>query len=223
VFERFTISTRLAVLSAQKEARRLRHRQIATPHLLLALLQTGPGQTGDILRSHGVDAEAVERELRALLDHNPKADLDDAQVLAALGINVAHLRATIEANFGQGALDRVLDDNGRHRLLTRLADLISGRLTHRRRGRTHHDEVATLRIAGGRPVRNPRFSSTAKKALELSLREAIRLGDRSIDSDHLLLGLLRCGNGGAAAVLSALGTDTAALRAEIKSRHRRSA
>jgi ATP-dependent Clp protease ATP-binding subunit ClpA len=40
----------------------------------------------------------------------------------------------------------------------------------------------------------PRFSKGAKKALELSLREAIRLGDGFIGTEHLLLGLVRTGD-----------------------------
>jgi len=40
----------------------------------------------------------------------------------------------------------------------------------------------------------PRFSRAAKKCLELSLREAVRLGDNFIGSEHLLLGLIRSGD-----------------------------
>ena len=40
----------------------------------------------------------------------------------------------------------------------------------------------------------PRFSKDAKKALELSLREAIRLGDGFIGTEHVLLGLIRTGD-----------------------------
>jgi ATP-dependent Clp protease ATP-binding subunit ClpA len=40
----------------------------------------------------------------------------------------------------------------------------------------------------------PRFSPGAKKVLELSLREAIRLGDGFIGTEHVLLGLIRSGD-----------------------------
>ena len=55
------------------------------------------------------------------------------------------------------------------------------------------------------------FSKEAKKTLELSLREAIRLKDRSIGTEHILLGILRAEGEGHAA-LRALGVDVAALR-----------
>jgi ATP-dependent Clp protease ATP-binding subunit ClpA len=40
----------------------------------------------------------------------------------------------------------------------------------------------------------PRFSRAGKKVLELSLREAIRLGDGFIGTEHVLLGLVRTGD-----------------------------
>jgi ATP-dependent Clp protease ATP-binding subunit ClpA len=49
------------------------------------------------------------------------------------------------------------------------------------------------------------FTPRAKKALELSLREAVALGDHFIRAEHLLLGLLREGDGVAARILAAKG------------------
>jgi hypothetical protein len=54
------------------------------------------------------------------------------------------------------------------------------------------------------------ISPDGKKALELSLREALRLGDRKIDDGHVLLGVLR--EGGANELLRSVGADPAALR-----------
>ncbi|BCJ55604.1 hypothetical protein Asp14428_70790 [Actinoplanes sp. NBRC 14428] len=48
--------------------------------------------------------------------------------------------------------------------------------------------------------------------LELSLREALRLKHNFIAPEHILLGLLREGNGLAAQILSANGVDFTALR-----------
>jgi ATP-dependent Clp protease ATP-binding subunit ClpA len=53
----------------------------------------------------------------------------------------------------------------------------------------------------------------AKKTLALALREAVHLGDASIGSEHLLLGLIREGRGTAAAILVDAGLDLDALRA----------
>jgi ATP-dependent Clp protease ATP-binding subunit ClpC len=51
------------------------------------------------------------------------------------------------------------------------------------------------------------FTAPAKKSLEFSLREAMKLGHNYIGSGHLLLGLIREERGTAATVLAALGVD----------------
>ena len=51
------------------------------------------------------------------------------------------------------------------------------------------------------------FTPRAKKVLELSLREAIRLGHNYIGTEHILLGLISEGDGVAAQVLIRLGAD----------------
>ena len=55
------------------------------------------------------------------------------------------------------------------------------------------------------------FTPRAKKVLELSLREAVARGDRSIGSEHVLLGLAREGDGVAARILRSRGVDRAAV------------
>jgi len=51
------------------------------------------------------------------------------------------------------------------------------------------------------------FTSRAKKVLELALREALQLGHNYIGTEHILLGLIREGEGVAAQVLQSLGVD----------------
>jgi len=63
----------------------------------------------------------------------------------------------------------------------------------------------------------------AKKALELALREAIALGDRQIGSDHILLGMTRDADTGAARALAACGTTPDALRAAVLAARREAA
>jgi ATP-dependent Clp protease ATP-binding subunit ClpA len=59
------------------------------------------------------------------------------------------------------------------------------------------------------------FSKRAKKVLELSLRESLRLGHKYIGTGHMLLGLLREGEGLAAQMLVGSGVDLGALRDEV--------
>ncbi|PMR57676.1 Clp protease [Verrucosispora sp. ts21] len=60
------------------------------------------------------------------------------------------------------------------------------------------------------------FSHRAKKVLELSLREAIRLRHRHIGTEHILLGLLREGGGLGALVLAEAGVDLADTRRRVE-------
>ena len=60
------------------------------------------------------------------------------------------------------------------------------------------------------------FTPRAKKVLELSLREALALGDSFIGAEHVLLGLLREGEGVAARILRSFGVDAAEVRAALR-------
>ncbi len=59
------------------------------------------------------------------------------------------------------------------------------------------------------------FTPRAKKVLELSLREALQLGHDYIGTEHLLLGLLREGEGVAAQVIVRLGVDLSQVRSAV--------
>jgi len=59
------------------------------------------------------------------------------------------------------------------------------------------------------------FTPRAKKVLELSLREALQLGHNYIGTEHILLGLIREGEGVAAQVLVKLGADLNRVRAQV--------
>ncbi|GAA4260690.1 ATP-dependent Clp protease ATP-binding subunit [Dietzia aurantiaca] len=59
------------------------------------------------------------------------------------------------------------------------------------------------------------FTPRAKKVLELSLREALQLGHNYIGTEHILLGLIREGEGVAAQVLVKLGADLTRVRQQV--------
>jgi ATP-dependent Clp protease ATP-binding subunit ClpC len=59
------------------------------------------------------------------------------------------------------------------------------------------------------------FTPRAKNVLRLSLREALQLGHNYIGTEHLLLGLLREGDGVAAQVLVSLGVDLNRVRQRV--------
>jgi ATP-dependent Clp protease ATP-binding subunit ClpA len=65
------------------------------------------------------------------------------------------------------------------------------------------------------PSRQSRFSPRARQVLKLSLREALQLGHHYIGTEHLLLVLMREGEGAAAQVLVKLGADLTGVRQQV--------
>jgi ATP-dependent Clp protease ATP-binding subunit ClpA len=111
--------------------------------------------------------------------------VEDAAALGAIGIDLEEVRRRIEASFGPGAL-------------------------YWRPGRGC-GRGRRLPLAKGHIP----FSPRAKKVLELSLREALALKHNYIGSEHILLGLLREGEGLGMLVLTRLGAGPQLLRARV--------
>ncbi|MFJ8476581.1 Clp protease N-terminal domain-containing protein [Kitasatospora sp. NPDC094011] len=113
----------------------------------------------------------------------------DQQVLATIGVDLDAVRAAVEAAFGEGALDDPPEEG------------------RKRWGRFR---------SGGSVGGHIPFSSPAKKTLELSLREALRLKSKEITLGHLLLGLLREGEGLGVLVIADHGLDPSAVRRAVE-------
>jgi ATP-dependent Clp protease ATP-binding subunit ClpA len=197
MFERFTHASRDAVTGAQTEARELQHPKIGTEHLLLALLADPAGPVATLLADDGVDHDRVRTELTRRVGQGttivpePLADTDeaDAAALRAIGIDIAAVRRAIEENFGPDALrlPPAVEEPRRQGLFRRR--------TPRTPGRGHIP-----------------FSDRAKKTLELSLREALRLKHSFIAPEHILLGIVRENGGLGARILVDAGVDLGELR-----------
>ena len=166
MFERFTDQARQAVVRAQEEARGLHATRVEPVHLLLALTRDA-GRGGTALATAGVDHATLVTALA------PGAL--DADALAAVGVDLDRVRATTEAVFGPGALDR-----GRRPL------------------------------SGHMP-----FADGSKRALEESLRAAVRHKERRLDSGHLLLGVLAVADPTVVRLLAGLPGDGEAVRSAL--------
>ena len=75
----------------------------------------------------------------------------------------------------------------------------------------------TIGTAGTVPNGSPPFTPRAKKVLELALREALQLNHSYVGTEHILLGLVREGEGVAATVLVSLGADLPRVRQAVNS------
>ena len=73
----------------------------------------------------------------------------------------------------------------------------------------------TIGLGHSSPSGHIPFTPRAKKVLELSLREALQLGHNYIGTEHILLGLIREGEGVAAQVLVKLGADLSRVRQQV--------
>ena len=186
MFERFTVRAREVVCGSREHAREMRHPYIGTEHLLLALLAPRAGTASAVLRDAGVDAAQVRRDVDRLIGPDPRVlDAEDAAALRTIGIDLDTVLGRIESSLGPDAL-------------------VPAPCPPRRTGwlRRRHDEQAG----------SPAFGPRAKKVLELSLREALALHHAQVDAEHVLLGLIREGDGLAARVLTDAGVDLQQLR-----------
>ena len=164
MFEHFAKPALEAVVQAQVEARLLRHGYIGTEHLLMGILREGSGIGSRVLDRLGIGLDAARSDVTRLIGLGPsEGDERDAEALQAIGIDLGEVRRRIEETFGPGALDR--------------------RVRRRRRMKWRTDPCA--------PIGHIPFTTKAKKVLQLSLREAIRLGHKDIGTEHILLGLVR--------------------------------
>lgn len=79
-------------------------------------------------------------------------------------------------------------------------------------------EAKILEVIGMAPTDikgPPPFTPRAKKVLELALREALQLGHSYVGTEHLLLGMIREGEGVGAVILKSLGHDFVDLRQAV--------
>jgi ATP-dependent Clp protease ATP-binding subunit ClpC len=73
----------------------------------------------------------------------------------------------------------------------------------------------TIGPAGSTTTGSPPFTPRARRVLELSRREALQLGHKYIGTEHMLLGLVREGEGVAGQVLIGLGADLSRVRQQV--------
>ncbi|MER5455273.1 Clp protease N-terminal domain-containing protein [Micromonospora sp. NPDC002389] len=186
MFERFTDRARAVVRHARDEARAEGRRPVGTEHLLLGILADGDALAVRVLRDAGVTGDDLRERVRR---HTVRGGDGLAEADAAALREIGIDLAAIVA--------RIEESFGPDAL---------------------REAVPAPRRRWGRLRRQPGgpFSARARKVLELSLREAMRLRHRHIGTEHILLGLLREGNGLAALVLTEAGVDLADVRHRVE-------
>ncbi|WP_078308282.1 MULTISPECIES: Clp protease N-terminal domain-containing protein [unclassified Mycobacterium] len=173
MFEKFQKSAKVAVVLSQEEAREMDESRIGAEHVLVGVLDSASGPLAELLAGYGLTADTVRDRLRTGT-HEPPLDDEDAQALKAIGIDLSQVRDSVSKVFGPQAFDKAFEKSGR------------------RQGR----------MRGWRPFGMIPFNSSAKKCLELALREAIAHKDNWIGCEHMVLGILRGGDPVALAVIT---------------------
>jgi len=213
MFERFTDRARRVVVLAQEEARMLNHNYIGTEHILLGLIHEGEGVAAKALESLGISLEAVRQQVEEIIGQGQQAPSGHIPFTPrAKKVLELSLREALQLGHNYIGTEHILlglireGDGVAAQVLVKLgADL--------NRVRQQVEEI----IGQGQqaPSGHIPFTPRAKKVLELSLREALQLGHNYIGTEHMLLGLVREGEGVAAQVLVSLGADLARVRQQV--------
>ncbi|WP_406164808.1 Clp protease N-terminal domain-containing protein [Streptomyces sp. NBC_00996] len=210
-FERFTVKARKVVVTAQEEARLLKHNYIGTEHILLGLLDVPDSMAAKVLHQLGYDKETAQTDIAAVVKpgtqelsgHIPfapsaKKTLDlalrEAQQLHHTYIGTEHILL---------ALVREGESVGAKALAERISPISKIRAA----------VMASLEgsqnvAAGPWPAGTPATEDTVSAAGALA-------GGAPVGSHHLLEAMLRAENSMAARVLRELGVDPGAVAAKI--------
>jgi ATP-dependent Clp protease ATP-binding subunit ClpA len=229
-FERFTERAKKVLTLAQEEAERAHRSYIGTEHLLLGLLREEESLAAKALANLGVEINEVRAVIASVIGRSE-------QILIRQRIPTSRVKEVIELSFeearkmgnnyvgtehlllgllveGEGIAAHVLQDLGA--TLAKVRPEIDQLL--RSGGVTESKSVEP-----GRPITTPakypidRFTSAAKNVLTLAQEEAERAQHSYIGTEHLLLGLLRQGEGLAAAALANLGVESNFVRGTLMS------
>ena len=153
-------------------------------------------------RSMGVTKQAAQKRFVAG-DTSMENFTNRAAVVVLKAQNVARERGHTELT-GQPPAARS------HRRVGRVRRP-GARVRRREPGRSDPAVEQSLPAAGQPGLEHVPFSSGAKKVLELSVRESLRLGHGYVGTEHLLLGLLESGDEPAFGLLTDLGVTKAGV------------
>ncbi|MEP6694486.1 MAG: Clp protease N-terminal domain-containing protein [Chloroflexota bacterium] len=227
-FDRFNDRAKRVLALAQDEAIRFNHNYIGTEHLIMGLIREGEGTAARVLDSLGVDLSSLRRTIDAMVGRgdatkspseitlSPQVKsvinfaVDEARKLGHSHVGTEHLLLGLVREGDETTAKKALESLGvtlesiRHRVIATL-------------GQQHPPTAAPSAApsAGGFAGPFDRFNDGAKRVLALAQDEAIRFKHNYIGTEHLLLGLIREGQGVAARALQKLGVDLAQARTAV--------
>jgi ATP-dependent Clp protease ATP-binding subunit ClpA len=238
--DKFNESAKRALSLAQDEALRMQHNYIGTEHLLLGLLREEEGIAAKVLQGLGVETSKVRQAVEFIIGRGDKIvmseigltprskkvielGIDEARRLGHHYIGTEHLLLGL-AREGEGIAVGVLQslgvspDNVRLATLKALGAPVPETLIE-------HSPESQVEGASQRaePVaqttgssRFDKFTERARRVFAFAQEEARRFQHNFIGTEHLLLGLIRDGDGVALQVMRNLGIDPAQVREKVE-------
>jgi ATP-dependent Clp protease ATP-binding subunit ClpA len=215
---------------AVDEARRLNHHYIGTEHLLLGLIREGEGIAAGVLESLGANLEKVRRTTIEVLsqagpgfasrreeasfsgESRPRPDFGRFTERARLAIRTAIVEARereqAEVNTGHMLLALIQEDESLAALALQQCGVNLGAAQ-----REVEQNIGARKPASEQPAGNlVGLDAHMLRMVALSADEARQMGDLYVGTEHLLLGLIREGDGLGAQVLLTLGANLSQLR-----------
>jgi ATP-dependent Clp protease ATP-binding subunit ClpA len=213
MFERFTEPARQVVVLAQDEARALKHNYMGTEHILLGLLREEKGLAAQVLDSLDITIVEVRAQVARIIGEGdtvptgqipltPRGKkvfelaLREALSLDHEHVGTEHILLGLVRE-GQGVAARILEDFGRE-----METVLS-------------ETLRMLGATGPRPPGDVPQTERTQAVLRLAEDEARSLGHDLLGDEHILLGMLREGEGLAARVLDTLDVTLEEVRAQV--------
>jgi ATP-dependent Clp protease ATP-binding subunit ClpA len=233
-FDRFSERTRSALAYAHEEARNLNQQPIGTGHLLLGLLAESDGISVRALRAIGMDVDRLRGFFRGVLRAGlvePEGESLSQPAKQALQCAIDESRESgsdlVEPEHVLLGLIRSAEGSAGSWLRSEGATVeIAREAVVRVRGETvtTGDPPESAHVTSRRSYasitrgasRFERFSERARKVLQLAQEEAQRFNHNYIGTEHLLLGLVREGDGVAARVLNNMGVQLPKVRSAVE-------
>jgi ATP-dependent Clp protease ATP-binding subunit ClpA len=227
-FDRFDDRAKRVLALAQDEAIRFNHNYIGVEHLILGLLREGQSVAARVLSSLGLTLGRARSAAEFMIGRgqdgttpseitlHPRVKkvielaVDESQKLGHSHVGPAHLLLGVVRE-GEGIASGLIESFGltleqvRHQVIATLSQPDAG---------PGAASEAGSRGTGGGPF--DRFDHRAKRVLALAQDEAIRFDHNYIGTEHLLLGLVREGEGVAWQVLTSLGVELTKVRTAVE-------
>ncbi len=214
-----------------REALQLGHNYIGTEHILLGLIREGDGVAAQVLVKLGADLNRVRRQVIQLLPWPAEGNRRSA-VSTEVPVSAGESWSATGKS-GSHERDRIVLAQEEARMLNHdyvgTEHLLLG-LIHEGDGdaakaleslgisleAVRQRVLEIIGVGEQAPPGHIPFTPRAKKVLDLSLREALQLGHDYIGTGHILLALLREGDGVAAQVLVEFGADPNRIREQLR-------